>query len=87
MATDKGRSYERERELIEAHNLDAAIRMFINRWAPEGHGPRDFEADFIQIVQRVYREAQAPFIRELSAAMLHAPMQGVFVQKPTQSNT
>lgn len=74
MPTDKGRNFERERELIDAHSLDAAVRMFLNRWAPEGEGPRDFEADFIHIVQRIYREAQAPYVKAMTDAVARQPM-------------
>ena len=73
MPSDKGRNYEREREFIEAASLDAKIRMFINRWAPED-GPRDFEADLIQIIQSIYREAQEPFMKTLSDAVMRTPM-------------
>lgn len=75
---DIGRSYARERELIEAHNIDAAIRMFINRYAPKD-GPRDFEADLIQIVQRIYREAQAPYVQALSDTLARTPMPPIVV--------
>ena len=83
MPSDQGRNYERERQLIEASNLDAKIRMLINRWAPED-GPRDFEADLIQIVQYIYREAQAPFLAAVSAAVSAQPMPPVILsnQKP-----
>lgn len=72
------RTYERERELIEAQSLDAAIRMFLERWTPlyshEYPVSRSFEADFVQIVQRIYREAQAPFIKAAGEAMARLPM-------------
>lgn len=79
MPSDQGRSYQRERELIEAANLDAAIRMFINRWAPED-GPRDFEADLIHIIQRVYRDAQAPFVSGYTAAMMTRPVPPIVME-------
>jgi hypothetical protein len=78
--SDFGRSFEREREMIDALSLDAKIRMFINRWAPED-GPRDFEADLIQIVQRIYREAQEPFVKASADAIARQPMQPFFVTK------
>ena len=80
MPSDMERNYQRERELIEAHNLDAAIRMFINRWAPDD-GPRDFEADFIHIVQRIYREAQTPYIMALTNTLSKMPWAPIVVQK------
>lgn len=70
MSTDAGRSFAKERELIEQHSLDAAIRMFINRWSPDSDdGPRQFESDLIQIVQRIYRDAQAPLIKALGETL------------------
>jgi hypothetical protein len=84
-ATDMGRNYERERELIEAQSLDAAVRMFINRWTPdtdEMAHPRDFECDFIQIVRHIYREAQAPFVKAGAEAMARQPMPP-FIMKGT----
>lgn len=80
MPTDHGRNFERERELIDAHNLDAAVRMFINRWAPDD-GPRDFEGDLFQIVQRIYREAQAPFVKEMGQTISRMPMQPLVVTR------
>lgn len=81
MPTDMGRNYASERELIEQHTLDAAVRMFINRWSPDSdQGPRQFECDFIQIVQRIYREAQAPFIKAGAEAMAHAPMPPIILR-------
>ena len=75
------RSYERERELIEAQSLDAAVRLFLTRWTPPDDEDRpvsrDFEADFIQIVQRIYREAQAPFVRAGADAIARTPMQPI----------
>ena len=78
-ATDQGRNFERERELIEAHNLDAAIRMFINRWTPRRDGARDFEADFVHIVQRIYREAQTPYIKAMTTVVMAQPMAPIVV--------
>lgn len=78
--TDHGRSFEREQEFLKVHSLDAAVRMFINRWAPEG-GPRDFEADLIQIVQRIYREAQAPYWKAMAEVVVRQPMPPMFVTK------
>jgi len=88
--TDQDKSYARERELIEALRLDEVIRTFINRWAPSSiDGPRDFEADFIHVVQRIYQEAQRPYVKAFADAMALQPIQ-VFVpqdalsQKETQ---
>lgn len=79
MASDEGRNFARERELIEAQSLDAAIRMFINRYAPE-EGPRDFEADLIQIVQRIYHEAQKPFVERTAQLIAQVPMPPLVVK-------
>lgn len=81
--TPQPRSYERERELIEAQSLDAAVRMFLSRWTPPDDEDRpvsrDFESDFIQIVQRIYREAQAPYVRTMADVVSRQPMPAIFL--------
>jgi hypothetical protein len=73
----------RERALYEAASLDHAIRHFLSRWTPPDSEDRsisrDFEADFIQIVQRIYREAQAPYLKAMAEAMARTPTPHPFV--------
>lgn len=85
--TPEPRSYERERELIEAQSLDAAVRIFLDRWTPadndERRVSRAFEADFIQIVHRIYQQAQAPFVQAAGDAFARQPMLPIHVGPPT----
>lgn len=89
--TIQPRSYERERELIEAQSLDAAIRMFLTRWTPPDDDDRpisrDFEADFIHIVQRIYREAQAPYVKAMADAAARQPMPAMFLSARAVDDT
>lgn len=75
----------RERALYEAASLDHAIRHFLARWtrpdSDDENVSRDFEADFIQIVQRIYREAQAPYLKAMAEALARTPPQPFFVTK------
>jgi hypothetical protein len=75
----------RDRPLYEAATLDAAIRQFLVRWTrPDEEDERirrDFEADFVHIVQRIYHDAQKPFLSALADALSRAPMPPVLFPK------
>lgn len=69
--------FDRDEQMlkIEEATLDARIRDFIKRYEPEDRRYRlDFECDLHAIVRAIYQEAQRPFSKALSEAVMRMPV-------------
>jgi uncharacterized protein (DUF2267 family) len=73
---------EQQQDAYEENVLGGTIRQFIRRWSPRDHEIRcDFEAELHMLIRRIYQDAQAPLVKQMSAALALAPMPPIIIRK------
>lgn len=72
--------YAHDEQTTEEQYLAYRIEHFRKTWKPKDC-ERDFEREFYYLLETVRRVAQAPLIKQMSAALTLAPPAPIFIEK------
>lgn len=74
---------DRNEQLNDERILAQQLEYFRHRWSPirDHREARDFECELYQLIQCIYRVAQQPLVKQMSAALASMPPGPIFFEK------
>ncbi len=79
---------DRDQQELDGKILAQRIEHFRRRWQPNESGEdaeyqkRDFEVELHALVQSIFRVAQEPLLKHMSAALALVPPSPIFIETP-----